>query len=270
MPEFDAPHPITFSLRLGGGGAEIIAEARTTAVVEVTADEHSENSREAAANTRVELRGDTLIVEPPEWTGWLFRRGPRVRVTARIPLDSTLVVRVASADVRASGRYATASVNSSSGDVFIEHVTGDASVNTASGDARLDRVDGQVRVHAASGDASVGHAGGDVSVHSASGDVDVQDAGGSVLANTASGDITIGTTRHGAVRVHSASGDVAVGVASGTGVWLDLTTVSGSTRSDLAVGPTDTPPATAAALTLQVRTISGDIDVHRVGQPAAA
>ena len=101
MYEFDCPRPVTLALRLGGGGADVVAEERTTAVVDVTPDDSSDASREAAANTRVELRGDTLYVEAPEWTGWLFRRGPKVRVSARVPLDGPLVVKVASADVRA-------------------------------------------------------------------------------------------------------------------------------------------------------------------------
>ena len=36
-------------------------------------------------------------------------RGPKIRVTARVPHDGGLTVKVASADVRASGRYAQAS-----------------------------------------------------------------------------------------------------------------------------------------------------------------
>src|SRR5205814_960825 len=55
MYEFDCPRPVTLALRLGGGGADVVAEERTTAVVDVTPDDSSDASREAAANTRVEL-----------------------------------------------------------------------------------------------------------------------------------------------------------------------------------------------------------------------
>ena len=265
MPEFDCTGPITLALRIGGGGAEVVAEERTTASVEVTPHDASDTAREAAANTRVEMHGDTLVVQAPEWTGWMFRRGPRVRVRARVPLDSTLAIKVSSADVRCTGRYGSASVATASGDVYVEHVTGTAAVNAASGDVRLDRVDGQLGVHTASGDTSVAEIAGDLDAKSASGDIDVTDAGGSVRAKTASGDISIGTAHRGAVRVHAASGDVTVGVAPGTGVWLDLASTSGSVSSDLATDPAQAEPG-SAALTVQVRTISGDIEVVRAPQ----
>ena len=267
MYEFDCPRPVTLALRLGGGGADVVAEERTTAVVDVTPDDSSDASREAAANTRVELRGDTLHVDAPEWTGWLFRRGPKLRVTARVPHDGGLTVKVASADVRASGRYAQASISSASGDVAVEHVTGDATANSASGDVNFGRVDGQLRINTASGDTSVSHVGADAVAHSASGDIHIGYAAASVRANTASGDVTVGHTRSGTVRVNSASGDVEVGVAAGTGVWLDLNTFSGDARSDLA---SSSAPQGAATLTVQVRTMSGDIGVHRVSDQAAA
>jgi predicted membrane protein len=73
----------------------------------------------------------------------------------------------------------------------------------------------------------------------------------------------------GTVRANSASGDVTIGVAAGIGVWLDLTSISGDTRTDLTM-PTGHADQSAAALNLQVRTVSGDIDVHRAPAHAAA
>jgi hypothetical protein len=262
MPEFELNGPITLCVRIGGGGAEIVAEERTNASVEVVPHDSSDSAREAAANTRVELHGDTLVVQAPEWTGWMFRRGPRVRVFARVPLDTTLAVKVSSADIRATGRYAAGSVGAASGDVYVEHLAGTASVNTASGDIRLDRVDGQLGIVSASGDVEIGRIGGDLDVKCASGDIEVAEAGASVRAKSASGDIGIGVAQRGAVRVHSASGDVRVGVATGTGVWLDLSSTSGAVHSDLTTDATAAQGGTAE-LTVQVRTISGDIDVVR-------
>jgi Toastrack DUF4097 len=270
MYEFECPQPVTVSVRLGGGGLDILAEERQTATVDVSPYDDTGAAREVAANTIVDLRGDTLIVEAPNVTGgWLFRRFPRLRVTIRVPLDSTLAVKVASADARCRGRYATGQVTTASGDLQLEEVSGDLTINTASGDVSFERAGGEVRVNSASGDLRVGHAGGDVVIHSASGDLELGHMGGSVRATTASGDVRVGTASRGTVHVNSASGDVRVGVAAGTGVWLDLTTMSGSTRSDLAMNSAG-PSETGAQLTLQVRTLSGDIEVHRVSLPAAA
>ncbi|GAA1812352.1 DUF4097 domain-containing protein [Planosporangium flavigriseum] len=269
MYEFDCPEPITLALRIAGGDAEIIAEERRDATVEVGPADNSEASRDAAARTRVELHDGTLHIEAPEWTGWLFRRGPRVRMSVRLPHDCALAVKVASADIRATGRYRSASVTSASGDADIEYVTGDASVHAASGDFRVGRVDGNLKINTASGDITVGYVGGDSIAHSASGDIAVDHAGGSLRATTASGDIAVRTATTGTVRANSASGDVSIGVAAGTGVWLDLSSISGDTRTDLTM-PAGYADQSAATLTLQVRTVSGDIDVHRATVPAAA
>jgi hypothetical protein len=267
--EFDCPQPVAVSLRIAGGGAEIVAEERQTATVEVTPFDGSDAAREAADRTRVELRDGTLVVEAPEWTGWLFRRGPRVRVTARVPQDGDLTVKVASADVRAVGRYGIANVGSASGDIFVEHATGDAAANTANGDLRIGRVDGELRLNAASGDISVGQVGGDASAHSASGDISIDRADASVKATTASGDVRVGVASAGALKINTASGDVSIGIAPGTGVWLDLTSMSGDTHTDLAMTEGGGDQA-SAVLSLVVRTASGDIDVHRTTTTAAA
>jgi hypothetical protein len=267
--EFDCPQPVALSLRIAGGGAEIVAEDRQTATVDVRPFDGSDAAQEAASATRVEMRDGALVVEAPEWTGWLFRRGPRVRVTARIPQGGDLTVKVASADVKAVGRYGTLSVNSASGDISVDHATGDGTVNTASGDVRLGRIDGELRLNAASGDLSIGHVGGDTSAHSASGDISIDRADASVKATTASGDVRVGVTSNGMTKINTASGDVSIGVATGTGVWLDLTTLSGDTHTDLAM-PEGGGDQSTATLSLVVRTASGDIDVHRATATAAA
>jgi hypothetical protein len=269
MPEFDCPNPVNLSVRVGGGTVEIVAEERSTASVEVSPFNDSDESREAAANTRVEMTRDELIVDGPEAAGWIFRRGVRIRVAVRVPLDSRLALKVASADARCQGRFGSATIKSGSGDVTVDEVTGDLSAENASGDLAIRRAGGQVNVSSASGDVQVGYAGGDASVTSASGDVAIDEAENSVAAKTASGDIRVGVVRRGEAKLNSASGDVSVGVPAGTGVWLDLTTMSGSTTSDLTMS--DAAPAEGGAqLTLQVRTMSGDIEVRRVNQPANA
>lgn len=268
MYEFDCPAPVDVLARLGGGSLEMAAEPRATATVQVTPYDDSETARDAASRTRVELRDGRLTIEAPDAAGWLFRRAPRLRVQVRIPTDCTVHLKVASADANCHGRYASARVSTASGDVYLEQVTGDLSANTASGDLRMGEVGGQMRVNAASGDLTVQAVAGEITAHAASGDVTIQQAGAGVRVTTASGDVRVGTARRGAVQVNCASGDVSIGVAQGTAVWLDLTTMSGATRSDLSVQ--DGAASGRRDLTIQVRTASGDIEVHRVVLPTAA
>jgi hypothetical protein len=269
MYEFDSPSPANVLLRTGAGQVNVIAEERTTATVDVTPLDDSEASRNAAADTLVEMRGDRLVVEAPDTRGgWLFRRGPRLRVDVRVPLDSRLQARVGSADVRCDGRLADVSLNTGSGDLTLAQTVGELSVNTGSGDVRADHVGGTLRVNSASGDVAVQRVGGDASLHAASGDIVLREAGGTVRVTTASGDVRLGAVLGEAVKANSASGDITVGVPTGTSVWLDLQTMSGDTESDLAMG--QQPPEGGAKLSLQIRTMSGDIRVQRVSAPTPA
>lgn len=265
MKEFPAAEPISTDIHANGGVVTVIAEERTTATVDVQPYDSSEASTEAATNTRVEMRGSTLVVETPENKGWSFRWGRawRVRIEVRIPLDSTVSARVSSADVICHGRLMALTAHTASGDVRADETTGDVTINTASGDVRIGNCGGDLRVNTASGDLNAGVIGGDATVHAASGDIEIQAVGASAKVNTASGDVRLGAARQGQVKINSASGDVSVGVRAGTGVWLDITTMSGSTSSDLNHAAGDAP-ASGAELSLQIRTMSGDIDIRRV------
>jgi DUF4097 and DUF4098 domain-containing protein YvlB len=120
--------------------------------------------------------------------------------------------------------------------------------NTASGDVLVANVEGRIDTKTASGDIEIGQAGGDVD------------------SNSASGDLRVDAVRSGTISVNSASGGVSVGVVSDTGVWLDLNSKSGSISSEL---DTSGDPPDTHGLSIQIRTVSGDIDILRAKQRAA-
>lgn len=263
--EFDCDGPIAATVRVAGGDVAVRAQEAPKATVRVAPYDNREESREAAARTRVEFSAGTLRVSTPEDTGWLSRHG-RVRVELALPERSGLRVDVGSADVRTDGRLADVTVHSGSGDITVAE-SESLAVESGSGDVRADRVAGRLRIKTGSGDVSTGWIGGDANVHVASGDVHLGEVVGPVRATSASGDIVLDSVHAGEVSVRSASGDVRIGVPAGTGVWLDLNTVSGSTSTDLAM--TGSPPAGGASLALRVHTVSGDIAVHRTTAAAA-
>jgi hypothetical protein len=272
MPEFDCRKPITLSLRAGGGTVDITAEDRSTARVDVEPYDDSDAARDLAAATRVELHGDTLTVTTPEPPGsWLWRRHARLRIAARVPLDSALALKISSADLLARGRFGLVTLSVASADGYVEHITGNANLKTASGDLTIDRIDGAAQVNSASGDVAIGAAVQDLNIKAASGDVRIGRAGASAKIASASGDIDVVEAVGGELRLRSASGDVTVGVAAGTGVWLDLSTSSGQARSDLPMPQSPPTVPSDADLHLHVRSMSGDITVRRApsGQPAA-
>jgi DUF4097 and DUF4098 domain-containing protein YvlB len=263
MYEFDRATPVTVALRAHGGRVEVTAEERSTIEVDVTPMNGSDNSREAADRTQIVLEDDTLLVQVPGSDYWSWRRSPKLSITIRVPAGSALAGKSSSADVRAAGVYSVVQLNVASADVEVEEVTGDALLDAASGDLSIARVGGGLRIKSSSGTVRVGDVTGDVSAETASGDIHVRSGYGSLKAKTASGDIEIGLLRQGRAQIGTASGDVRVGVASGTGVWLDLDTASGHSTSDLTNRGDVAPEGTRADLELRVRTASGDIHVHR-------
>ncbi len=260
MPQFPSPHPVSTEVRVPAGIVEIYADDRDTVDVQVTPADGGAASREAAEATWIDLAGDQLRIVLDPVDGRWSRRSGQVRVVALVPAGGPLHVSVASADVRCAGRYADARIDSASGDLYIEEVAGDLSVKTASGRLLAERVDGAARVRSASGDISLGTVGGEISVHSASGHVEIGDAAGSASATTASGAVRIASAHSGTIQARSASGAINVGVSAGTGVWLDLNTLSGRTHTDLAMSG---GPGGSATLRLELRSMSGDIRVFR-------
>jgi DUF4097 and DUF4098 domain-containing protein YvlB len=99
-------------------------------------------------------------------------------------------------------------------------------------------------------------------VKTGSGDLKVVTANDDVALSTGSGDLSIGTARRGRLSLKGASSDVRIGIPSGTPVWTDINTVTGSIRSDLeSVGA---PQEGQDHIELQARTVSGDITLRQV------
>jgi DUF4097 and DUF4098 domain-containing protein YvlB len=269
MREFTVQDRITLHAKLAAGAMHVAAEPRETAAVEVLPYDGSTASREAAERAIVEMRGSTLHVEPPEG-GWRLWRSGRLRIDVRLPEDSRLMIRLASADAQLDGRFGDATIDTASGDVTVDHIAGSLHVKGASADIRVARVDGAATIDTASGDVALGQTGAEVVVDTSSGDVTVDRNETSVQVQTASGDIRLGAVARGNVQVSTASGDVRVGIPAGTSVWLDLSTASGSTRSDLDHGDALAPATGTPDLNLRVRTASGDIELRRVPVHTAA
>ncbi len=269
MPDFPVDGPINATIRIAAGKLRVTAEARESVTVDVRPGERGDAARQAAEDTIVEMTADGLLIETPQARGFIVRRTPSVDITVRMPQGSHIMVRSASADIVCGGRYGSADIKSASGDLEIDDVAGDFHRNSASGDTQFGRVGGEMSSNSASGDLRGGSVGGEFSGKSASGDITVGAVGGPAHVTTASGDIQIGNLARGQTNIHSASGDVSLGVAVGTAVWMDVHTLSGSTRSDLDVSDSS-PTGGAASLELSVRTASGGVTIRRATTAPAA
>ncbi len=257
-------------IRLNAGDIEVDATLDGSVTVELLADD--EESQQLVDEARVEQQGGRILVDVPQKRGGfslgsLFgRQGITCRV--RCPEGSPITVRSKSADLMVRGAIGGLNVATASGDVEADRVHGGVNVKSASGDVGIRLVTGGVNVQSASGDIALGAVRGALNVNTASGDVSIDEADDNVNVNTVSGDQEHGAVMRGNVSAHSVSGDVRIGVRRGSKVYLDCTTVSGDTSSELEVSP-EAPDTDGPLVEIRAKTVSGDIRITRAPAPAA-
>ena len=243
MPTFPTPHPIAANVQAGAGSIRLIATDRDDTIVEVRPrDESRAADVRTAQQARVDYANGSLTVSPAK-SGLLGYRTGAVDIDIQLPSHSRARVAVASADMRAEGEFADFGFDSASGRLTIQSISGTARIATASGDAAITDLDGDLRFQAASGSLSVDRLRGHAKLQ------------------TASGSVSVGAAVSGAVIAHTSSGDVEVAIPDGTAAQLDIMTGSGTVTNRMQ--PSDGPEQGDDTVLVQVRSGSGDVDVHR-------
>jgi hypothetical protein len=256
---FETPGHLQLELSIPAGTIRIRAEETTQTHVSITGERSPEAVRIAFDD--VYRGGHRLAIEYRE-RGKLFGwGGAEMRVDLTVPIGTVVTCDTGSADLETKGRIGSLSFRSGSGNCRFDDVDGDVNVTVASGDLVGAAVGGALSFNSASGDARVREVGLDVGAKSASGDLSLGTVAGSVRLNTVSGDVQIGSVAAGSTSVHSVSGDVEIAVARGTRVYLDISSTTGDTVSELDMSD----PSTGGGpdLDLQVNTVSGDIRIIR-------
>jgi len=239
-------------------GVEITIPAGDVDVTTIDGDESHvvvEGDDKLVAQTIVELRGDQLVVDFHGKRGMLGITiavgdfsfgGGRLHVRARVPHGVKARIATASADMTLQGRFAALEAKTASGDLAVNgEIETNAVVKTVSGDVRL------------------GPVGGELRVQSVSGDVGVRSAGGSLVAKSVSGDLRVESIRTGHAELTSVSGDIEVGIASGSSVDVDATSVSGELSSDVPLASVPGDGDGGPTVVVRGKTVSGDFKVAR-------
>jgi hypothetical protein len=252
---FHTPKPLRIAVRNAAG--VVTLTCLDTTETEVVVEPAGADGTEIAEHTEVALEGNRLRVEVPDQR---WGSSPRIAVRITAPAGSGLQARTGSADVECSGTLCGLTVNGASGDVLAELVDGDASVKLASGDIRFGAVTGEARVRTASGEVTVAQAG-TLDAVTANGNLTLGTVGSRLHAKTVSGDVHVADASAGTVEATTTSGHITVAVRRGTGVHLELSSVSGEIRSELPVD--DSPQQAGAGLELHLRSISGNVEVRR-------
>jgi DUF4097 and DUF4098 domain-containing protein YvlB len=272
MPEyrFETHSPVNLVVEISKGNVSVRCTDTSESTV-VVQGKHAED-------VVVEQHGDTITVTEPG-RGRIFGDNA-LDVEVVVPELSNPAVRTGSADIQVSGPAGHAQLRSGSGDSTVETVDGHLLVETGSGEVRVDAVRGNLKVKSGSGDVEVGEAGATTSISTGSGDVTVETARANTVVKTGSGDLSIGAAHddtsfstgsgdvsidlvaRGRLNVKGASGDVSIGVKAGVPVWTDVTTVSGTIRSDLQGA--GQPQEGQDHIEVRAKTVSGDIALSEV------
>jgi len=239
---FTTPVPPTLQIRVPSG--EIVVNEGAAGTTKIELDDAKDTDR-VRISERSDAEGPVIVIEIEGRRRWgvVMEKGlGRIKVTC--PPQSSLVVRTASASLKAMLPLRQARVESASGDLRLSTVEETLVAKTASGDVEVKTVGGPAEVYTVSGDIRLGPAHHDVCARTASGDVD--------LAEVAAGDVNVRTV----------SGDITVAVRPGSRVAVDASSVSGSLRSDLDLS--DPPVAGDGPLVeLGLTSVSGDVHVRR-------
>jgi len=269
---FETHEPVDLYVEIGKGSVNITATETT--------ESHVDISGRDADEVEVEQSGRRISVVAPRQRAGFFGGDGRLDVTITVPLRSDLAVTTGSADVNVAGTVGTTEIKTGSGDVRTEDIAGPALVQTGSGDVDIQVANAELRVksgsggvrvrHAesavaastGSGDVEIGTSNGPAAVKTGSGDLKVVDASTDVSLVTGSGDMVVGTARRGRFTMKGASGDVHIGIPAGLPVWTDISTISGSIRSNLQSA--GEPAEGADHVELRAKTVSGDIVLTQV------
>ncbi|SHF35070.1 DUF4097 family beta strand repeat-containing protein [Streptoalloteichus hindustanus] len=216
-------------------------------------DAPAEPGGEAVRQTRVELTGQRLVVRTPKA---LPLKLVPVAVTVHAPNGAQVFVHSGTADVTVTGAAQRVDVTTGTGDVTVDRVEGKASVHTGAGAVRLGPMLGGLRARTGTGDLEVSSVDGPATLLSGSGDVWLGAVRADVTARTGTGDLTVADAAGGRIELQSGSGEVRVGVRSGVVAEVDLSSGSGTARSELSV--LDRAPEEPTTVWLRGRTGSGD------------
>ncbi len=217
---FKVGGPVELEVHLGSGDARVrVGEAGTVRVkgtTQLKADRaepgREEQVRSLEANPPIRQEGNRL------WIGTSREEKPAGSISIDYEIETPAETRL--------------TVESSSGDQWIEAVRGPVSVKSESGDIRISSVPGVIAIQTESGDVRLEKSGtGAVSVETSSGDVSLalpEEGGFDISARTSSGTISVNPS----LQVESQTPAEVRAKARGGGSAVAIQTSSGDIRID--------------------------------------
>jgi putative adhesin len=188
MMQFDTPAPVSAVLDIPAGRVRFVAADRTDTAVEVRpADTSKARDVRVAEQTTVEYGDGVLRIAAPTRPRYLGPSGA-VDVTVQLPTGSRIEAKVASVELRSTGRL---------GDVAFEGAHGSIELDEAA----------SARLTTSAGDVSVGRLHGPAEIRTAKGDIRITEAvRGTVVLRTEAGDVSVGATAGASAALDAGTG----------------------------------------------------------------
>jgi DUF4097 and DUF4098 domain-containing protein YvlB len=272
VPVFETPGSVTLQIKIPAGHVVVTTSDEPKTDVELVS--HGRRGSEAAEQIAVSAHerpgGHVISIEQRDRLRWgpiSINWGGDIEVRVTCPAGCDLEFSGASADLGASGLFGKVEAKTASGDLRLGSIAGKLTVKTASGDVAIQKIESEGSVQTVSGDVEIERIDATLTMRTVSGDVDVGRVRAPLAVTTTSGDVAIRTVEGGEVRIQSVSGDSRIGVAQGTGVWMDASSLSGDLKSELGVADDAPSEAAGEIVPLHVKSVSGDVRFVRASRP---
>ncbi|WUJ71823.1 DUF4097 domain-containing protein [Kribbella soli] len=188
MSTFNTPEPISAILDIPAGPIRFVAGDQAETTVEVVPADPSKNRDvKAAESAQVGYDAGVLRVEIPAKNQYFGPSGS-VAVTVQLPAGSQVDVKVASSELRSTGRLGDVAIKSAHGAIDLEDVAS-ARLSLTAGDVSVGRLHGSAEIRTSKGDIRIAEAaGGALELRTDVGEIEVGAAAG------VSGSLNAGTT----------------------------------------------------------------------------
>jgi len=275
---FETPAPTRLRVEIPNGQIVVTAAETATTDVDLCAPQGDSGALAWVADAEIAQIDGEIVVRGPKVSLSLFRSWGPIEARIRAPFGSDAHLSIGAGGIETHGRLGKLTANTGAGAVKLDDC-GEARAHTGAGNVEIGAVSGSVdtktgagkvtvakvgadaHIVTAAGNAKVGDIAGSARFTTAHGNIEVDRAGDSLEAFTASGNVDVHRADHGRVRAKTVSGWVSVGVPSGVSALLDISTLSGRVRSDLAAS--SAPADGEAQVELILSTVSGNVNVAR-------
>jgi hypothetical protein len=277
MQVFDTPGSVSLQIRLPSGRVVVTtADEPRTSVDVISSGRRGSDAVDSIEITSKERHDGHLIsIEHRDQIRWgpiqiSWSSDVEVRVTC--PPGSNLEFAGGSADLRVTGELGDVSAKTASGEMTLGDVARRLEAKTASGDLTVGTIAEGGQIVTVSGDVHIRGFDRDLTARSVSGDIRIERVRAPLQVGTTSGNMILDSVEGGEVRAQTVSGDARIGVARGTRVWIDATSISGSLNSELGIedAPAGEESADSPVVPLQLKSVSGDVRIVRAVAVASA